>query len=314
MRHLQSCLSLPADEYHLHLVNPSEAKRRLAQELSRQVDLAPAVTLYDHVRGLGAAQIDVAIVATNSDVRLGVFSDLLDAGVRVSVLEKVLFRELSEYEEAARLLSAYHASAWVNCPRRLMPCYRRLKDAIEEMGAEEIEVVGGKWDLGCNAIHFIDLCAYLLSTSRHQIHEVSLEGVEPAKRPGYLALYGSVSGQFDDVDGGGETKFKLISGSKSESGMRISIRFARGGDLTILEEEDAVLLCGSTEVFDGCEKRLYYQSELTKGVVEGLVRERESYLTPFSESRELHVPMVKAFLGALEGAGELRDNGICPIT
>ena len=107
--------------------------------------------------------IDVAIVATNSDIRRITIETLLGrCSVPYLVLEKALFQRLKDYDEVAELLACKGIKAWVNCPRRMLSFYADVKKDFDTAMPISFQV-SGNWAMGCNAIHMIDLFHFISS-------------------------------------------------------------------------------------------------------------------------------------------------------
>jgi len=142
---------------------------------------------------------DVAIVATNSNVRRKALESLFDASeTRLLVVEKLLFNQQADYEEVGSKFSETGAKAWVNCPMRVMPVYEQIRANI---GPTPISyrVSGSQFGLVTNAIHYIDHLAHLCGCTEFKLDTGGLDrNPIPSKRPGFLELNGTLVASFAD--------------------------------------------------------------------------------------------------------------------
>lgn len=305
-RHAQSCATLPAAGYRLHLVEPDDENRARAQELLGGGDTA---NWYKGVSDLPGT-IDVAIVATRADIRAAVTRELLgNTSARSLILEKVLFQKLADYSATSSLVSQAGASAWVNCPRRLWPGYRELREGLEGQRVLRLEMSGASWDIGCNAIHFLDLFAFLAGAAAGVVEDIALGEVRPAKRPGMLKIEGRVSGHL--MQSGNAGPFTIASTPAHHGPPAIRIETNRG-NIEVTEGASAM----TVKIADGANRihPIPFQSQLTAPTVEGIFASGNCDLPSYEESRALHETFVTALLTALARAGQLEDNAVCPIT
>ena len=255
------------------------------------------------------SELDIAIVSTNSNVRLGAIKALLKvAEVRYLILEKVLFQDLAEYLQAEELLEGRMARTWVNCPQRLWPFFREVRERFG--GQSELEVVahGSNWGLGCNAIHNADIAAFLWNgTLRHNAH---LDPVlHDSKRPGFKEFTGELVTRA--ADGG---KVRQISYTSGSAPFRFSVIHPTAHLIWDVASGGAMeASAGSNWEWTRREIRVPYQSELTTRIVENILTGGDCGLPDYKSAADLHVGVLQALLN---GA---RSNGIdlgntCPVT
>jgi predicted dehydrogenase len=224
------------------------------------------------------------------------------ADVRHLVLEKVLFQRPDDYDTVAALVAARGASAWVNCPRRLWPHYRALRE--EARGPVHVSVTGSDWGLACNAVHFIDLAAWLGGDDEWRFATAALDaGTRPSRRAGYLEVTGTLTGT-------------------SANGSRVTLTSRPDGNLPALVSVEGASFRhvvregeGKAWVQDAAAEWRWreaaspalYQSQLSDRVVAELLESGRSSLTPLAASSRHHL----AFLSALA-----QHMGVetCPIT
>ena len=312
-RHLQALAGLDRPAL-LHIVDPSDASRASAE--SRWLDVAPigAATPGSHraVTDLPSV-LDVAILATGANVRLEALRELLShATVKYLILEKVLFQSAADFIEAEKLLWASGARVWVNCPRRLSTLYTDLRAALDSPQDAAIHVTGSNWGLGCNAVHFLDLIAYITSAEAElRFREPSLDPPFAAKRPGFIEFTGTMEGCF-----GPGVRFSLTSWAGGSSPLAIHVE---SPDLRCFVVEGVGRLDGwMARAADNWEwkpltRDFPFQSQLTQIVVNSILETGDCGLSSFAESARLHLPLLQTlntfYLGP-EAGPETR----CPIT
>src|SRR5262245_42311402 len=198
-RHLQAIAKLtrPAE---VTVIDPDQATLDLAAKRFDEVRSSKVSANYS--RSLDALEhdIDVAIIATNADVRAQIVRELISLKhLGALLLEKVLFTKPGDYRDVAFLVRERSIKAWVNCARRAWPFYRRLHERLASSVVREVNVSGVDWGLGCNAIHMLDLAAWLSRSSSYTVDSVTLDNeIRPAKRRGFVEFTGALSGSFEN--------------------------------------------------------------------------------------------------------------------
>ena len=170
---------------------------------------------------------DLVILATTAEARLRALRSLLDcSSVKSIVLEKLLTQSVCDLIEMQSLLEFNVEEAWVNCPRRQMKVYKDIKQHIrEKLGTTcmSIEVNIGYSELVTNAIHFLDLHAWLNDTQIAQLCPERLGPWLPSKRKNNFDTSGVLKAAYLDhsqltincVDGPIETTLRLNTGEGS---------------------------------------------------------------------------------------------------
>jgi len=304
-RHLQSCAGLPSVEFELHVVEPDETSRGNAQRLAG----AANVRWYDNVEAL-PSHLDLAVIATRADMRARVTREIVETtSSRLLILEKVLFQRADQYREIGELFERLGVSAWVNCPRRLWPAYRDLAARISPERILRIATVGKSWDIGCNAIHFLDLFEYLTATTRATVDKVDLTLVHPAKRQGMLHIEGAVTGALG-ASSSRSVGFEIVSRPDYEGAQMIVIETVDG--CFLVNEGDVVTVKAPGGAV--ASYSVPFQSQLTAGTVESILATGRCDLASYALSRQLHETLLDKMRGALGRAGHLSDPEVCPVT
>jgi predicted dehydrogenase len=311
-RHLQA---LAKSDYPIEIdvVDPSEESLKIAKDRLLEISANINVTRIDYHTSLAPIhpKIDLCIIATTSDMRARVTNELLRSkSVRYVIFEKVLFQTLAEYGEIADLLENKKVYAWVNCPRRIYPIYKDLKKQFSPDARMFFTASGGEWGLACNAIHLIDLMAFLSENLEYTLRTDALDPhVRESKRKGFIELTGTLRGYFSD---GSEIALHSTAGSSAP----LLISIFTGNAEVIIDEENGIARMSLEE--NGWEWKdikfsVPYQSDLTHKVVGEIFEKGNCGLTSFDESVKIHKPLLKALNEHMSSIrGEIVD--VCPIT
>jgi predicted dehydrogenase len=311
-RHLQA-LAKSEHPFVIDVVDTSEDSLRSAKERFLKVTGnfdGKKVEYHGSLANIHS-KLDLCIIATTSDIRARVTRQLLrDKSVRYILFEKVLFQSLAEYEEITSLLKECKVKAWVNCPRRIYPFYQDLKSRFSPEARMFFVASGGEWGLACNAIHLIDLLAFLTENIDYTLKTDALDPqVRESKRRGFIELTGTLIGHFSNGN-------EIILHSRAGSSAPLLISIYTSGAEIIVDEEKGIArmsLESNGWNWEDIEFSVPYQSDLTHKVVEEIIKEGICGLTPFEESVKLHKPLLKALLEHLSSIrGEVID--VCPIT
>jgi predicted dehydrogenase len=302
-RHLQALASLD-EPASIQVVDPSGASLDTARQRWGEVNGHESVEFLPSLAG-AAPEVDVAIVATAADVRRSAIESMLNR-VRPSyaILEKVLFQHPDDFDAVAGLFANKGTRAWVNCPRRMWPFYQELKSRVKP--PVHMDVTGTNWGLACNAIHLIDLFAYLSGAKDYFLTPSFDEGHTESKRDGFIELTGSLTADFGAAGeasvrslASGETPFVIII---EDTAHNWKIEEGNGTAVAFVKSTGA----GTEQVM-----KVPFQSQLTNIAVTQLLSDGECPLTPYGESWALHLPLLSAISEHLYGPGKV-DR--CPIT
>jgi predicted dehydrogenase len=290
-RHLQG-LARSARAFDLVVIDPIAGALDTARQ--RYAEIAGgrerAVRYATSLDALGE-HVDLAIVATLASRRASDVRALLDrCRVRYAVLEKVLVQRPEDLEVIAEGLEKAGTRAWVNCSRRLNDFYAGLRGRLDGGGALRMSVQGGAWDPGCNAIHFIDLYAFLTGAP---ITAVDTSGLDPrwypSKREGFREIGGTLVLQF----GGGRLELHARTGSAAPTLLTLQ---GDAGQAAVWEKAGRaqLALASARWQLEEREARVAYQSELTHLVAEHLLEHGRCGLPTYAESAALHRPLLTA--------------------
>lgn len=311
-RHLQALASLK-DSADIYISDPSPVSLNVARERFQQV--MPG----NHLNAVFCTEIpahenkfDVAIVATNADVRRHVIEQLLTSHqVQYLVLEKVLFQGIDDYEAVGKLLLEKGVRTWVNCPRRMWPSYNWLKAKISGQKILCVLVHGSNWGLGCNSIHMIDVIAFVSGKTEYTISSQRLSsGSIPAKRQGFVEFTGCLDGCFSDGP-----IFSLFSSPLGDVPTIIDV-VTETSRFIIKEHEQKAWYAEKhgNWIWQEFDFGVPYQSSMTNLLVEELTAIGCCQLTGYDESAALHIPLLQALQSHLVQNEPSRRGKSCPIT
>ncbi len=309
-RHLQGLLKLEANQ-EIYVLDPSEASLTVARERAAEIPNTHTVRYITDWQDLPIA-LDLVIVATGAAVRKPIVTKLLNEfKVNYLVLEKVLFQDVESHNEIAELIKQKQVPVWVNHSRRMLRHYQHIKQQLGNNKVIKMHVMGANWGLGCNTLHFIDLCSFLTGAPVRDIRTAWVDDeVFESKRPGYMEFTGTINGRMAN-----ESCF-TISSLKGSSNL-LTVFISTGDESWIVEE--AMNACFFHQKLYAPEQdekqplKVEYQSSLTKRLAEDIFETGTCALPTYEQARASHVPFIEAILKKYNAVTGVEHN-ICPIT
>jgi len=257
------------------------------------------------------ADVDVAIIATNADVRKSVIENLISVrDVKYVILEKVAFQAIVDFQVVLQLLESNNTKAWVNCSRRMHSFFKTLKADLDPEDRIQGIVEGGNWGLASNTIHMLDLFVFLAGETLFLLNASGLDQkVYQSKRNGFIELGGIL-----EVNNSNGDQLTLID-EKGSTGQTVLSVSSRNHRYKINHSDGKVF---SAHKKDGWKEKeelfqMPLQSELTHLAVQQILDTDRCDITPLKESYVLHKVMLEAFnihLSMLNGV----KYEVCPIT
>lgn len=314
-RHLQGMLQIERRlEFFVQDPSPDSLKRASlrAKEISHEQSLVFCNSINDL-----PDDIDIAIVATNSNIRAKVTIELLNSKqIKYLILEKVLFQKLEDYSQMQKLLDAKAVKCWVNHPLRLFPFYKDIKKKLKvsNNGLKTFELFGQNWGMGCNALHWIDIFTFLSDEELVSVQTDFLEPkIYPSKRDGFFEFSGTITGALSNG-----SSFSITSIVGSDVGVKKEM-------LSINSAFDRFLINKGTqtEVLHFAEQNNYelnhsivkapFQSEISGHVAYEILKHGNSELPTYKQASNTHTVFLRSmikFYSQMTG-----DNqAFCPIT
>lgn len=292
-RHLQS-LARVSSPLTITVVDTSMISIQTAKErwLSVQgASLDKDISFYlpqDLPRG---SNYDIAIFANNSDTRYESLLETLSQNkIRNIILEKILFNTNDQYTQAQELITSRGIKAYVNCPMRQMSLYRDIKEFFQKGEQIFYRASGSNFGLITNAIHYLDHFAYLVEDTSFRLETTGLHGsFFESKRKGFLEINGTLSAT-------NSTGSHITISSLSEGNLPIVIQIESSNIRIISRESEGKVWISKKSTnwsFESIDFRIPYQSELTAEWVSLILEDKKIPLTPFNESKEIHLNLLE---------------------
>ena len=252
--------------------------------------------------------LDIVIIATSSAPRYIITKELIEKKhVRNIIFEKVLFQNEDHFYEIYNMLNTFGINAWVNCPRRMYDFYNTIKNELNNVDKLIFTVSGGEWGLGCNSIHFIDIFSYLSNQTSYTLLTNGLnKKVYPSKRSGYVEFCGILSGISERGD-----IINLISQDNSSITPLISI--VSHNKKFVIDETNGNMTFFKDNNWKTSIINVPYQSQLTGKLIEDILLNKNSGITKYEESMNLHLPFITSLLDYYNSITEENSKN-CPIT
>lgn len=290
-RHLQALkrIKMPL---RITVVDPSARSLIIAKNGFEEVPLGKAVHSVKYLDSMPSGQnIDLAIIATTSDVRADAIKDVLKNNrVHYFILEKILFNKKRDYYEIENIFSKSKTKAWVNCARRIWPIYSTIRNELDSQPVS-IRTTMGQWDLACNVIHFLDLAAHIAADTNFSVDTSRLDKkLLSSKRKGFVEFRGTLSADFKN---GSHCEF--ISYPSGDAPFVLEI-FNDKSRYIIQETDKKAYISRAKNNWrwkDTSFKTLLV-SETTAVAVENILRSGNCRLTPYKESAKIHLNLLEA--------------------
>ena len=251
---------------------------------------------------------DLAILATTAETRLEALKRLLDcSSVKSLILEKLLTQSVDDLIEMKSVLEC-NIEAWVNCPRRCMKIYKDIKQYIrEKLGTTclSIEVNIGYSELVTNAIHFLELHAWLNDTEIVDLRPERLGPWLESKRRNNYDTSGVLKATYKDNSC---LRINCVD-SPIETTLQLSI------------SEGCILVNEITGIWHDLQSNenhghLEFQSTMTGSIADLILDQAtnfDSSLPKFQEIYEMHTLMLEVF-GHHWNSSTSQSVRVIPIT
>lgn len=310
-RHLQgvarSGLSTRVDLFDPRTESLETATNRLKEvpEAAQVAELRSFTRLDDLDR-----EYDLAILACNADIRWELLQNLFRAReIPRLLLEKVVFQRTADFEAALRWVEEKKARAWVNCPMRTLPAFTTIRSELPANEPIHIHVGGGPIGMGCNAVHYIDLGAFLSGSPPVSFDADGLAPEPfPAKRPGFFETEGTAWVTFRN---GSTLTLSLFN---REQPYEIEIR--SGTSFWRVSPFEKTVVKRSAPKDASPETRSFpfpFQSEMTGTIVARIFADQEVGLPTLRESFAVHSEFLKEMTEYFSNRlGKEFDR--CPVT
>ncbi len=289
-RHLQALktIEIPLE---ISVVDPSHKSLETAKERYDSMPEGQVKHSISYLKKIpnGVDLVDLAIVATSSNVRAIVTKELLKkTKVRHLILEKLLFQKRNDFAVMEVLFEQLKVKVWVNCSMRVMPFYRNLK---KDFNKEKISyrVTGNESSLVTDIIHYIDHIAYLTG-SNDFVLDTRLLDKKPgvSKRKGFLELTGTLLAYFKNGSIG------IFSNPPQGLSPKLVEIFNHKKRCIVKESESKCWISKADNwQWEEVDAPIPYQSQLTTDIVEEIFSKGACALPKYNESKKLHLLLLE---------------------
>jgi hypothetical protein len=310
-RHLQGLIKV-TESQKIYVLDPSLESLEIAKQRANEINHSIEINYLTSWSSLPVA-FDLVIVATSASVRSQIAKNLLgNYVVKNLILEKILFQDLQSYEDIKLLIKETKTPTWVNHPRRLTKHYGAIKKEIASTGEKVVfNVIGSNWGLACNALHFIDLCAFLTNSEVDQLDMDWLNTeIQESKRANNIEFTGTIKGLM---------KNKSVFTISSLAGTigDISVIISTNTNRWIVQEgkSESIIHMTTNEGFKPAMTHFEteFQSSLTTEIVKSIFDKQVVLIPTYDEASASHIPFITA---AIDKYNDLTTQNIstCPIT
>ncbi len=292
-RHFQS-LSRSNFNNEIHILDKAIALKKFKKKNIKII--SKSIFLHKTIKTI-PAQVDLAIISTNSDVRANITQNLLNkTKIKFIIFEKFLFQKKEDFIKILKNLKKKKVISWVNCQRRVIPCYIFLKKQFYKKKIEMI-VSGSNWGLTGNSIHFLDLFFYLRGKNcQIKSIENNLENkIIKSKRKGFIDLFGKIS--ITLIDGS-----KIVFANTNYKMKKLNIKIKGKNKMCKIFEKEKkikVKIINKDRVYLRDFKN-YFVSKISGKIVKQILLTKKTLLPSISESTKYHLILLKIFKSHIE--------------
>lgn len=247
---------------------------------------------------------DFAVIATSAEIRLLLFKEVLNIGIKNILLEKVVFQSATQFYEALNLAEEHNASVYCNFLNRYSQSYNEIKDAIN--GPIDFTVTGGHFGFACNALHYIDLFKYFIGTDITLIKSKLVKSENPNIRGDkYVEVFGQ---QIWESENGDRLFISSDSENNSGKGSENQIRYSEVVHI-INENTLNQFNIGSDGKLELGKFDMPMASKLTETLYQN-IKAGKIKLPDIKETMNYHLQ----FFESINNSLGLLKNDYCPIT
>jgi len=259
--------------------------------------------------------IDIAIIATNSDVRRKVIEELISLNnVKYLILEKVVFQNMDDFDAVIKLLNEKKIKSYINFPRRLATGYINLKKTIKNQKKIHMSFIGSDWGLACNSLHMLDLFAFLIDTNKIFIEEVSLQNkIFDTSRKGFIELKGTLK----SISERGDTLYLSDIDSKSGKVVFEGIKIENKNFLYFINEnfQKIAKIKNNKKLSTKVNSfKVPAVSIITNIIINDLLKKNKTGLTTIQDTYYHHKMILEIFLSHIQIQKGYKNISNCPIT
>ena len=296
-RHAQSLIEA-FPESRTYIFEPSDDNYYKNLKVIGQEDSKAIVRLsgLDQLEDL----IDLCVIATSAGPRFDILKELLNYQIKYFILEKIVFQNSSQFEEI--LKTGPKENIYVNFVNRYFENYIQIKDKLNNKPFS-MNVVGGDFGLGSNALHYFDLFKYLGASNLTLANFTLNENISGNKRGDqYKELFGQILISCGDGS-------SLSISSQTERKGDVEIILNSSGNTHILNESLTSHIEFGADEIKSSLFRIEYTSSLTSQIYKDILESR-CLLPTLAETQDIHTILFESVNKSLN----LMNYELCPIT
>ncbi|MFC1671521.1 Gfo/Idh/MocA family oxidoreductase [Planctomycetota bacterium] len=312
-RHLQALAEMD-ESVEVQVVEPKSSSQETGKRLLEEVDTRSNVAAHwlDDIGSVKEGS-DLAIVATTSQGRAEIIENLLAMGHKRFLIEKMVCQSAGEYDSLLDRFEEHQAKGWVNCTRRYSPFYKEVISLLAGKAPVAFNVTAGNLGLGCNAIHYLDLFAAIV-TNANGIElcgdYLSSQLLPNERGEAFVELAGTLLARCDE-DGFASITFQSC-GDKAAGVISMVTE-----DCRVFVDEDQreaqVATSDGNWQWKRCNFDIPYTSSATAEIAGSIVRDDKCRLPTVQDSCWIHKELFRVFNQHIERVtGEKRS--LCPVT
>lgn len=296
LRHVQSLIKEDGMEIIIIEKNDRVIEKNF-KTLSNENYNLEKIQFYNELRKIKGIEIDVVIHATNADVRLDTFKQIIElVSIRYILLEKVCFQSENQIKEALVLLNNKQIEAFVHLPMRYYLSLKFLQNQKKYFeGSTELTIQGGNWGILCNLIHYLDFFQLLgFQDLNSELKDINYNAklVNSKRGEKYQEIFGDLELIWKNI------RIKLHDHERYCSKFEIKL-----SNQVIIKNEG--IFNEEKLIYDGFRQ---FTSELTYLIIKDIINQK-SKLPTLTETIYLH-RIVFDLYRTISG----KNEHICPIT
>ena len=257
----------------------------------------------------------VVIISTNSDKRFSIIDSLKSKNIQYVIFEKVLFQRKEDYLYVEKQLIKNKINAFVNCWPRYTKYFQKIKKDLSNKDILKFEVSGKDWSIGSNMIHMLDYLSFLIDSTDLNFTDITFTKIftnkrtsDGVERKGFYDFIGSVTGSIGGIS------FSFLSLDEVDTPVKIRIKTI--DRLIIINLKTKIverIFTDIPNVTNATQIRIPYQSERTHKIIEDLYYNSKCDLTPYNDSKNLHLKILESFFQTFKKTDLIYQNR-CLIT
>ena len=227
-------------------------------------------------------QIDLVILSTTANNRFNLIEELnSNFTIKNWIIEKIIAQSFNELCKIDINLKNCN-SAYVNTPRRAWSLYYKLKNKVTPNFQKKMKIIGN-FGLVCNAIHFIDLFAWLTD---EKLISVNCDGLDKFWIESKRITFWEVSGILTAIYSNGSVL--TIDSRTTNQCFKI---FLYDTSEYVIDEDNGIVYEENEILFN---EPVPLQSELTPIFVDMIFHKGFCNLPSLKESITLHKPFLES--------------------